>query len=424
MSAFSSASHDPPRAAKQQRWGNAVADNLEEIYRPALSDFAGPLDPEALLRQAEAATGRSDLGGALWGEDGFRRRVNALCQSLEAEAVLTPRGRSRAHSRLHVMLCSRLRQVDWRRRKGQGAPIIAPLIGTGLPRAGTTFLHNLLAQDPANRSATASEAAIPVLDGASDEDRASLYRRILEFQGFLAPDVTAIHPYSADMPEECVFMQEASAAATLYNAFYNTPSYVQLSAPDAADAYAWQIGVMQSLQEERASERWALKAPAHMVRWDAMIAAFPDARIFMNHRDPGKVIPSVASLYAKLRSLCSDTPADQVAFVRLLVANWSGLLDNVAAWRERHPEIQVVDVRYGELIANPIGEVERLYDLWGIELRPETKARMEQFLKHDHHGKSGARAYSLADYGLDEAAIEAAFGPYLDHYGVAREKRS
>lgn len=401
-----------------------MADDLEAIYRLALSDFTGPLDPDALLRQAEAATGLSDLGGARWGEDGFRKRVNALCQSLETEAALTPRGRSRAHSRLHVMLCSRLRQVDWRTRKGQGAPIVAPLIGTGLPRAGTTFLHNLLAQDPANRSATASEAAIPVLDGASADDRASLYRRILEFQGFLAPDVTAIHPYSADMPEECVFMQEASAAAALYNAFYNTPSYVQFSAPDAADAYDWQIGVMQSLQEEGGGARWALKAPGHMTRWDAMIGAFPDARIFINHRDPGKVIPSVAGLYAKLRSLCSDTVVDQTAFVRQLVANWSRLLDEVTAWRAVHPGVEVVDVRYGELIADPIGEVERLYDLWRIELRPEAKARMEQFLKHDHHGKGPARAYSLADYGLDEAAIEAAFGPYLDRYGVAREKRS
>jgi hypothetical protein len=199
---------------------------------------------------------------------------------------------------------------------------------------------------------------------------------------------------------------------------------VQLSAPDAADAYVWQIGAMQSLQEERGGERWALKAPAHMVRWEAMITAFPDARIFMNHRDPGKVIPSVASLYAKLRSLCSDTPADQTAFVGQLVANWSDLLHKVTAWRERHPEIQVVDVRYGELIANPIGEVERLYDLWRIELSAQAEARMERFLKHDHHGRGQARAYSLADYGLDEAAIEAAFGPYLDHYGVAREKRS
>jgi hypothetical protein len=401
-----------------------MANDLEAIYRPALSEFTGPFDPAALFKQAQAATGLSEWGGARWPEGRFYARVNALCQSLETEAALTARGRSRAHSRLHVMLCSRLRQVDWRARNGEGAPIVAPLIGTGLPRAGTTFLHNLLAQDPANRSATAAEAAIPVLGGARAEDRTSLYRRILEFQGFLAPDVTAIHPYSADMPEECIFLQEASAGAALYNAFYNTPSYVQLSAPDSAEAYAWQIGVMQSLQDDGGGERWALKAPGHMMRWDAMNAAFPDARIFLNHRDPGKVIPSMASLYAKLRSLCSDTPVDQKAFVRQLVASWSRSLDEVTAWRERHPEAQIIDVRYGELIADPIGEVERVYDLWRIELRPDAKARMEQFLKHDHHGKGPARAYSLADYGLDEAAIEAAFGPYLDRYGVAREKRS
>jgi hypothetical protein len=397
---------------------------LEAVYAAALESFDGVFTADALLAEAEAATGLSNWGGTRWHEGKFRALLNALCQSLENEAALTKQGRSRAHSRLHTMLCSRLRQVDWRAQRPEGAPIVKPLIGTGLPRAGTTFLHNLLAQDPDNLSATAAEAAIPVPPPGPDDGtaRTTLYRRILDFQGLTTPDVTAIHPYAAEVPEECVFLQEASGAS-LYNAYFNAPPFVQLSADAAGTGYAWQIGMMQTLQEGRSFARWALKAPGHMVTWDLLIASFPDARIFLNHRDPGKVFPSVGGLYAKLRSVFSDQSVDQKKFVRQLVTNWAAILDKVTAWRAAHPEIKVVDVLYTKLIADPIGEAERLYAAFGLELRPQTKSRMEQFLKRDHHGKGPARSYSLADYGLDEADIEKAFGPYLDHYGIAREAR-
>ena len=398
---------------------------LEAIYAATVESFDRLLTSEALLAEAQAATGLSDWGGERWEEAGFRRRFGTLCASLENEAQLNVRGRARAHSRLHLMLCSRLRQVDWRAHRSEGPPIVAPLLGTGLPRAGTTFLHNLLAQDPAHVSATAAQAAMPVppAGGRVDAERNEVYRRVLDFQGFTGADVTAIHPYAADMPEECVFLQEASCAV-LFGAFFDVPGYAQAAAPDIADAYAWQIGVMHTLQEGRDAERWALKAPGHMLNWEAMIAAFPDARIFMNHRDPGKVIPSMVGLYAKLRSLFSDRVADPKPFARQLVSTWSGVLDKVTAWRTAHPEIPVFDVRYTDLVADPIGEAERLYAAFGLDLRAEARARMERFLETDRHGKGPARAYGLADYGLDEAVIEEAFGPYIDRYGVARERRA
>jgi hypothetical protein len=392
---------------------------LEQMYAPALREFTGVFEPDSLLRSAEAATGLSTWSGDI------RAWIEALCHSLETQAALTKEGRSRAHSRIFTMLVSHLRQVEHRARKGLGAPIIAPFIGTGLPRAGTTFLHNLLAQDPANRSATAAEAAIPVLDGAGTaQERTALYAQLLEFQALSREDVFVIHPYAADAPEECIFLQETSGAASLYNAYFNAPSYMQRVGPRGRDAYAWQIGVMQTLQEERGGERWALKTPAHIVNWDLMVSTFPDAKVFVNHRDPGKVIPSVASLYAKLRSLFSDTPVDQNAFTRQLVTTWAGVLERVSQWRMQHPEFTVIDVQYKELIADPIGEAERLYALCGVEFSNRAKAAMEAFLKVDHHGKGPARVYSLADYGLDETFIDDAFGPYMDRYKVAREKRT
>ncbi|SFF96315.1 Sulfotransferase family protein [Novosphingobium sp. CF614] len=402
---------------------------LGAVYAAALKPYAGSFHAPELMTQAERATGLSDWGGERWAEQRFRARLDALCQGLEGEARLHQTGRSRAHSRLHVLLCSRLRQVDHHRRLDHDAAIAAPLVGTGLPRAGTTFLHGLLASDPDNRVATAAQAAIPVPPpgqaGANEAERTGLYESILAFQGFTAPDVTAIHPYAAAAPEECVFLQEAACGMPL-GAFYHAPAFAALAGgPDAvADSYAWQKGMMESLQGDGARRRWLLKAPSHIIQTEALFAAFPDALVFINHRDPGKVIPSMASLYMKLYSLASDSSVDPLALGPRLVANWSGILDRLDAWREAHPEARIVDVHYVDLIADPIGTARRLYEAFGLGLSAATQSAMAAHLEADRHGKGPARRYALADFGLCEADIEEAFGAYIERHGVAREARA
>jgi len=192
----------------------------------------------------------------------------------------------------------------------------------------------------------------------------------------------------------------------------------------AADSYAWQKGVMQSLQGGAPGDRWLLKAPSHVIHMDRLIETFPDARIFLNHRDPGKVIPSVASLYMKLYSLASGSSVDPRELGPRLVANWKGILERLDTWREAHPAIRIVDVHYKGLIAYPIETAEKLYTQFGMDFSAGTREAMERHLDVDHHGKGPARAYGLADFGLSEDDIEAAFGDYIDRHGIAREKRS
>jgi hypothetical protein len=401
----------------------------ETVYAAALTPSAAPFDAASLLRRAEQASGLSDWGGEQWAETRFRERLDALCRGLEADAQLHELGRSRAHSRIHVLLVSRLRQVDYHRGLDQSARVIAPLVGTGMPRAGTTFLHGLLASDPGSRVATAAQAAIPVPPpgegGLTEAERIALYQRILDFQGFTTSDVTAIHPYAAAAPEECVFLQEAACGMPL-GAFYNVPEFAAMASQGehAADSYAWQKGVMQSLQGGAPGDRWLLKAPSHVIHMDRLIETFPDARIFLNHRDPGKVIPSVASLYMKLYSLASASSVDPRELGPRLVANWKGILERLDAWREAHPAIRIVDVHYKDLIADPIDTAEKLYAQFGMDFSAGTREAMERHLDVDHHGKGPARAYGLADFGLSEDDIEAAFGDYIDRHGIAREKRS
>src|SRR5690606_36899767 len=102
-------------------------------------------------------------------------------------AALSERGRRRNHRRLVELQTTRLRIEDaWRRHPEiLERRIERPMVLTGLPRAGTSALFNLLAADPATRPLRLWEARNPdplegLPAGASDPRRDELEARFAE----------------------------------------------------------------------------------------------------------------------------------------------------------------------------------------------------------------------------------------------------
>ena len=396
-------------------------------YAAALTGYSAPFSGPALLRAAELATGLSDWGGKRWAEAAFRHDFSLLCDAMEATAELNALGRSRAHSRLFTMLVSRLRYIEARNATSgvDDQRIVAPLVGSGLPRAGTTFLHGLLAQDPANRVLRSYEAGILVpFPSPQNDQRHALFHDILDYQGLLDPTITAIHPYYSNQPDECIFAQEGDCGS-LYSVYWNVPEFQAAIGNKNPSAFAWQLGVMQYLQAIQPGGRWALKAPGHMFCWAEMRMAFPDARLYVNHRDPGKVIPSIASLYMALRRLYSDCGSDPAEVGQGQLAAWSQAMNAYIDWRTGDGRDEnIADIHFEELTAKPIETVAALYDRFDIRLSDAAREAMLRHLDVDYHGKGPTRIYTLAEFGLDEPAIEAGFARYIDHFGIKREKRA
>ena len=161
------------------------------------------LHVQSMIRSAEQATGLSDWGGEL-----FREPFEVLIRDLNETANLTALGEQRAYRRLFDNLCTRLRLVEDRKRfPGIAAETIRqPIFVTGLPRAGTTFFHNLLAADPVNRSPVTWEIMYPSPPPEeatyNDDPRIAQAQAAMDFEGFMQPQLQAIHPFDALRPEE------------------------------------------------------------------------------------------------------------------------------------------------------------------------------------------------------------------------------
>jgi len=110
----------------------------------AMAAMAGawPLEPAAMMDAAMTDTGLSDFGDPAFGEP-----LALLCASLRDEAGLSPYGQTGLYVQFVQLLKNRLRIEDLlgRHPEIRAIPITAPIVIAGLPRTGTTHLHNLIA---------------------------------------------------------------------------------------------------------------------------------------------------------------------------------------------------------------------------------------------------------------------------------------
>jgi hypothetical protein len=405
-----------PRHPLPARAINAAGGALARLGLSAPS-----LRAQGLLRAARRKTGLDDFG-----EPGFREGLERLLESLEGEARLTTLGRLIARGQLSSLLETRLRLVDHRRRHPELArqPVRAPLFVLGLPRTGTTILHALLAQDPAHRAPLSWEVAFPCpppeREAAPTDPRIRATDRQLEQLERLAPSFDAIHPMGALLPQECVAILALEFQSLQFQASYRVPSYQRwLDARDLRPAYRFHREFLQHLQSVGPPLRWVLKTPGHLPALETLLEVYPDALLVQTHRDPLEVLASVSSLECTLRGAASDA-IDPVEIGSEQVELWAGLLERgMQARRRAAAEERFFDLHFGDLLADPLAAVRRIYAHFGLELAPAAAGAMQRFLDDNPRDKHGVHRYALESFGIDAAVARERFAGYYERFGVA-----
>ena len=231
------------------------------------------------------------------------------------------------------------------------------------------------------------------------------------------PAFKAIHYDPPDMPIECsVIMAQHFQSPTL-SVLFNVKDYDDwMIDADATHTYRYHRQVLQVLQSHNPG-RWQLKTPAHCWYLDALVAAYPDARFVMTHRDPVRVTGSVCSLARSLSG--SFTDADHTAAI---AAHWPELiavmLDRVGAYRDRNGSSRFYDMAYRDLISDPVGSVHALYDHFGMSWTDETEQSLREHASVHRQNRFGEHTYTLEEFGLEADAIRARLSSYLDQFGA------
>ena len=403
-----------------------MIDGLNQVSRLALNDGRSlvTLDLDSLLEKSCKLTKLHDFG-----EPSFRVPLGILLRSFEHDARLNLLGRITVHSEVVRVLCNRLRM----QRDRTLFPDIAqekvqkPIFITGLPRSGTTFLHALLAQDPACRAPQVWEVMhpSPPPETASyrSDPRIARTRKELSWIEILMPDFDKCHTIEARLPQECIAMTDHSFLSYVFESMYFVTSYRSWhDRQDKRPAYECHRRFLQHLQWRCPGAPWVLKAPSHLMALDSLFAVYPDAQVVLTHRDPLKVLPSCASFAKVLRAPFTGS-IDLKALGAEVSRRWAASAYLVTRLRSEQKQLQgnFFDVSYPELIRDPMAAVSGIYRHFGRELTPAAEAAMRRYVEQNPKDKKGAHLYSLEEFGLDPATERSNFQGYTDYFDIVPE---
>lgn len=396
--------------------------SLHEVADPAWIR----LDADEILADVQRKTGLSDFGGEDFLEP-FRIFVKSVDEESQTHAV----GRLIARSDLENWLINRLELTETRKRHPEiDAEVIdKPIFITGLPRTGTSILHELLAQDPGHRAPQHWEVRHPCPPPETatygQDDRIQRAARQVDLWSQIVPEYSAMHELGAQIPVECIQITAHSFVSDELLGRHQVPSYgAWYAGADLEPAYAYHRYFLQHLQWRcPPADRWVLKAPSHLGALGALLAVYPDARIVVTHRDPLKVLPSVASILYSTAFVRSDAIDPNEVLAWFTPETCLYLLDSMTALRDSGgvaPE-QIVDVRYQDLMRDPIQTLASVYEHFGFSFREEASTRMAAYLEAKPKGKHGTHDYSFDDTGLNVVEERARFEAYQARFGVPTE---
>jgi hypothetical protein len=382
------------------------------------------LEPDALMKDAAAKTGRSDFG-----DDRFREPLDLLCTAFRTEAGLSRPGLVSNHALFVQLLSNRLLIEDLLRRHPEihDVRIEAPIIVCGLPRTGTTHLHNLMAADPALRSLPYWESLEPVLPDdqrpapGEPDPRLARTEAALDFINSAMPYFKRMHEMTVDHVHEEIQLLAIDFSTMLFETTAAMPSWRDYYlAHDQTPHYEYLRTVLKVLQWLRGGARWVLKSPQHIEQFQALRVTFPDATFVVTHRDPVSVTTSVATMITYTARLSHERVDPQ-----FIGGYWADrierMLRSCADERDVLPARQSIDVHFDEFMADDVAMVERIYDLAGQPMTDGARASMQAFMDDHPRGKFGGIVYDLADFGLDPSERRDALRFYTNRFDVTAE---
>jgi hypothetical protein len=299
-----------------------------------------------------------------------------------------------------------------------------PVFIIGHWRTGTTLLHELMALDPRNAVPTTYECFAPHHFLVTERVGTKLL-------SFMMPDRRPMDNMAIgwDRPQEDEFALCILGLPSPYNtiAFPNRGpqfgEYLDLERVGPGSLSRWKRIFLRFLKQvalRNPGKRLVVKSPPHTCRIKVIQELFPRARFVHLVRDPYVLFPSTVNLWKSLyRAHGLQRPTFE-GLEEYVLSTFSDMHDRLEQTRPLVEPSRFFDLRYEDLVTEPVGAVRAVYEHLGLEGFAELRPRLEQ------------RAAAMADYRPNRyeltpeqrAEVGRRWAPYFRRYGYPVEHGS
>jgi hypothetical protein len=376
-----------------------------------------PLDADALHAQASADTGLHDFG-----PDDYRERLEVYLAALRDIDGLHGAGVVNFYGQLLQVLKNRLLLTDLLSRHPEidDIELRSPVVIAGLPRTGTTHLHNLLATPSNFRAMPYWESVepfpLPAEVGVQPDPRRARMDVAVSVINTVMPHFALMHEMTTDHVHEEIQLLANDISTMLFETLADVPRWRDYyRAHDQTSHYQYLAGQLKAMQFLRGGRRWLLKSPQHLEQVPVLDRVFPDSIVVFTHRDPVPVALSmIAMITYSARMHRSPVPVEQIA------GYWIDRLEQMlnALVRDRDtlgPE-RSIDIRFDDFLSNELGIAEQVYALASEPFDAPARTAIANYLAGHQRSRLGNVETSCEMFGLKEETLRERFAPYVERF--------
>lgn len=297
-------------------------------------------------------------------------------------------------------------------------PSQPPLFVLGHWRSGTTLLHELLIRDPRHVYPTTFECFAP--------------HHFLATEAFVTPLIGWLLPKKRpmdnvatgwDRPQEDEFALCSLGLPTPYRCWAfpdhgpTCSDWLTLENLSHADRRRWGEALRKfvSALSLKRPGRVVLKSPPHTARIKTILEHFPDAKFIHISRDPMKLFPSTVRLW---KSLCDvqtlQRYRDSYDWIEEEVfSNLTRMYEAYNRDRPLIPEGRLVEMRYEDLVVDPVGALRDLYERLELGSFADAEPGVTEYLAGEKDYKTNR--FELPDDVRERIAER--WGSYAERWG-------
>ena len=295
-----------------------------------------------------------------------------------------------------------------------------PVVIAGLPRSGTTHLHNLLAAAPTFRSLPYWEGVepfpLPNEAGATPDPRIGRMDVAVQMMDALMPHFALMHEMTTSHVHEEIQLLANDFSTMLMETLAHVPRWTEYYwANDQTSSYEYLATQLKALQFLRGGRRWVLKSPQHLGQLPVLNAVMPGVVVVFTHRDPVPVALSMIAMIAYSERMHRDT-VDVATVAHAWVDRLERLLGACVRDRDVIPADRSVDIRFDDFMADEMGVAERVYSVAGEPFTDDVRSAVSDYLQAHRRGRHGRVHTSAQMFGLDSDELRERFAPYSSRF--------
>ncbi len=292
-----------------------------------------------------------------------------------------------------------------------------PVFIIGHWRSGTTLLHELMVRDERLSSPSTFQCFAPSHFLTTEW----FFRK---FANWLLPGKRPMDNMAAgwDRPQEDEFAMLTLGLPSPYRriAFPNEEpvdgDYLTFEGVPEADVDHWLKTLRRFLLNVSVAtgRPLVIKSPTHTGRVAFLAKEFPEAKFIHITRDPRALYPSTCRLWKGLDEVQGLQKPNHEQLHAYVIDCLSKMYEAFEAQRDSVPQDRLIDIRYEDLIADPVGTLANIYQTLHLSDFDTVEPVIRQWAETEH------KEYQTNQHQLapeSDAIIRSRWSTYFERYG-------